>query len=72
MINNKNYHQHYMQVVHNVENIDWSVNYSRLHQCFRILDVYRKLVASILYTLYNTINRTVKCAHKSINQFPDY
>ncbi len=24
------------------------------------------------YTLYNTINRTVKPAHKSINQFPDY
>ena len=24
------------------------------------------------YTLYNTINVTVKPAHKSINQFPDY
>ena len=24
------------------------------------------------YTLYNIINRTVKPAHKSINQFPDH
>ena len=44
-----------MQVVHNVKKhrlICQLLIYSRLHQCLGILDVYRKLVASIPFIMY--------------------
>ena len=58
LINNKkNIIQHYMPVVHNVKKhrlICQLLIYSRLHQCLRILDVYRKLVASIPFIIQLT------------------